>query len=71
LDGKRSHRAMVQPKSPFLVLFYDQAQRIYPLTPATGAIPIHQAWWEPRSMQKAQIEPAPEPNETNDRGELS
>jgi hypothetical protein len=36
-----SHRAMVQPKSAILVLFYDQAQRIY--SPATGAIPIHQA----------------------------
>jgi hypothetical protein len=37
-----------------LVLFYDQAQRIYSLT-ATGAIPMHQASWETRSMQTAQI----------------
>jgi len=43
LDGEGRHRAMVQPKSAILVLFYDQAQRIYSLTPATGAIPIHQA----------------------------
>jgi hypothetical protein len=28
-------RAMVQPNSAILVLFYNQAQRIYPLTPAT------------------------------------
>jgi hypothetical protein len=33
---------MVQPESALLVLFYDQAQRIYLQTPATGAIPIHQ-----------------------------
>ena len=39
---------MVQPKSPILGLFYDEAQRIYSPTSATGAIPIHQAWWEPR-----------------------
>jgi hypothetical protein len=36
-----SHRAMVQPKTPILVLLYEQAQRIYLLTAAT--IPIHQA----------------------------
>jgi GntR family transcriptional regulator / MocR family aminotransferase len=29
LDGERSPRAMVQPKLSILVLFYDQAQRIY------------------------------------------
>jgi HD domain-containing protein len=46
---------MVQPKSAILVLFYDQAQRIYSLTPATGAIPMHQASWESRSMQTVQI----------------
>jgi hypothetical protein len=38
--GEGSHRARVQPKSAILVLFYEQAQRIYSLTPATGAIPI-------------------------------
>jgi hypothetical protein len=43
LDAEGSHRAMVQPKSAILVLFYDRARRIYSLTPATGAIPIHQA----------------------------
>ena len=42
-DGKGSHRAMVRPKSAILVLFHDQAQRIYSLTPATGTIPIYQA----------------------------
>jgi hypothetical protein len=46
---------MVQPKLAILVLFYDQPQRIYSPTPATGAIPMHQAWWELRSMQTAQI----------------
>jgi hypothetical protein len=34
---------VLQPKSAILVLFCDQAQRIYSPTPATGAIPIHQA----------------------------
>jgi hypothetical protein len=29
LDGESSHRAMVQPESSILVLFYEQAQRIY------------------------------------------
>src|SRR4029079_12178569 len=38
LDREDSHRAMVQPKSAILGLFYDQAQCIYPPTPATGAI---------------------------------
>jgi hypothetical protein len=38
---------MVQPNSAVLVLFYDQAERISSLTPATGAIPMHQAAWEP------------------------
>ncbi len=42
-DMLGSHRAMVQPKTPILVLLYEQAQRIYSLTPATGEIPIHQA----------------------------
>jgi len=46
---------LVQPESAILVLFYDQAQRIYSLAPATGAIPIHQAEWEPQSMQTVQI----------------
>jgi hypothetical protein len=45
---------MVQPKSAILVLFYDLAQRIYLLTPATAAIAIHRAWWGRRSMQTAQ-----------------
>jgi hypothetical protein len=55
LDREGSDRAVVQPELAILVLFYDQVQRIYSLIPATGAIPIHQAWWEPRSMQTAQI----------------
>ncbi|MEH2549238.1 hypothetical protein V1283_005883 [Bradyrhizobium sp. AZCC 2262] len=29
LDGEGSHRAVVQPESSILVLFYAQAQRIY------------------------------------------
>jgi hypothetical protein len=37
VDGESSHRAMVQPKSTLLVLFYDQGQRIYAPTPATAA----------------------------------
>jgi hypothetical protein len=41
-DGECSDRAVVQPELPILVLFYDQAQSIYSLRPATGAIPIHQ-----------------------------
>lgn len=42
LDGEGSHGALVQPKSPILVLFYDRTLVIYSLTPATGAISIHQ-----------------------------
>jgi hypothetical protein len=49
LDGEDHHRAMVQPELALLVLFYNRAQRICSPTPATGAIPIHQAWREPRS----------------------
>jgi hypothetical protein len=37
MDGEGRHRAIVQPKWAILALFYDQAQRIYSLTPATGA----------------------------------
>ena len=52
LVGREPSR-LVQPQFSILVLFYDQAKRIYSLTRATGAIRIHQ--WEPRSMQTAQI----------------
>jgi hypothetical protein len=40
-DGKGRQGAMVQPKSATLVPFHGEAQRIYSLTPATGAIQIH------------------------------
>ena len=42
LDREDSHRAMVQPKSALLVLFYEQPQCIYLPAPAAAAIPIHQ-----------------------------
>jgi hypothetical protein len=31
---------MVQPKSPILVLFYDQAQRIYPSSPTRALMQL-------------------------------
>jgi hypothetical protein len=46
---------MVQSKSKLLVLFYDQAQRIYSPTPAIGAMPIHRVLMGTRSMQTAEI----------------
>jgi NADPH:quinone reductase-like Zn-dependent oxidoreductase len=49
-----------------LGLFYGQVQCIYPPSPATGAIPIHQAWWEPWSKQTAQIADAEKRSSTMD-----
>jgi hypothetical protein len=43
---------MVQSKSTILVLFYDQTQRIYSLTPATGAIPGASGFAEPDQTEQ-------------------
>jgi hypothetical protein len=48
-DQASSHNRQI------LVPLYNQAQRIYSLTPATGAIPMYQASCEPWTMQTAQI----------------